>query len=198
MPLLRIEEPVPGVHLGLWRITEQAGELPMPCAADLSAYHGSRLLEKLATYALLQRMTGRNDWVIGHQPSGKPFLDHMHISVSHTKGWAALILSAEREVAVDIEYVSPRVGRVVSRFMREDEDSHSLRSQLICWSAKETTFKFFTEDHLAFFDMRMTSLGLSDHGVLGMENLSRQQLLPVHYDLTPDYVLTWAEGRTDI
>lgn len=195
MPLLRIEEPAPGVRLGLWRITEQAGELPIPRVANLSCYHGSRLLEKLATYALLYRMTGRNDWVIGHQPSGKPFLDHLHISVSHTKGWAALMLSAEREVALDIEYVSPRVGRIVSRFMRADEDSHSLRSQLICWSAKETTYKFFADDHLAFFDMRMTSLSLSDHGVLGVENLLQQQLLPVYYDLTPDYVLTWAIGR---
>ncbi len=197
MPLLRVEEVAPGVQMGLWHITEQVEDLPMPCV-DLSGYHGNRLLEKLVIYALLQQMTGHDDWVIGHEPSGKPSLEHMHISVSHTKGWAALLLSAECDVAVDIEYVSTRVSRVAERFMREDEDGGSLRSQLICWSAKETTYKYFAEDHLAFFDMRMTSLGLSDHGVIGMENLLRQQLLPVYYDLTPDYVLTWAVGRTDI
>lgn len=194
MPLLRVEEVAPSVQMGLWHITEQVEDLPKPCV-DLSGYHGSRLLEKLVIYALLQQMTGRDDWVIGHEPSGKPFLEHMHISVSHTKGWAALLLSAEREVAVDIEYVSTRVSRVAERFMREDEVCSSLRSQLICWSAKETTYKYFAEDRLAFFDMRMTSLGLSDHGVLSMENLLRQQFLPVYYDLTPDYVLTWAIGR---
>lgn len=186
-----------GVRLGLWRITERAEELPWPRVADLSACHGGRLLERLVTYALLQRMTGHADWVIGHEPSGKPYLPQMRISVSHTKGWAALLLSTGGEVAVDIEYVSSRVSRVVRRFMREDEDSRSLRSQLICWSAKETTYKFFSDDRLVFFDMRMASLGPSDHGSLTMENLKRQQLLPVHYDLTPDYVLTWAVGKEE-
>lgn len=195
MPLLRIDELKEGVRLGLWRITEQTCDLPRPCVADLSSYHGGRLLEKLVTYALLHRMTGHNDLTIGHLPSGKPFLPQMHISVSHTKGWAALMLSTKGEVAVDIEYVSTRVSRVVSRFMREDEVSHSLRSQLICWSAKETTYKFFSDDRLAFFDMRMAPLDSSDSGVLTMENLPRQQFLPVHYDLTPDYVLTWAVGE---
>ena len=194
MPLLRIDELPLGARLGLWHITEQTNDLPMPAAADLTAYHGGRLLEKLVTYALLERMTGHGDWVIGHQPSGKPFLDGMRISVSHTKGWAALLLSAEREVAVDIEYVSSRVSRVARRFMREDEDGHDLRSQLICWSAKETTYKFFSDDQLGFYDMRMASLGPSDQGVLSVENMPRQRSLSVHYDLTPDYVLTWAVG----
>lgn len=197
MPLLRIETLAHGVRLGLWRITEQADELPKPRRADLAAYHGGRLLEKLVTYALLQRMTGHDDWVIGHEPSGKPFLEGMHISVSHTKGWAALLLSAEREVAVDIEYVSARVSRIAQRFMREDEYSGNLRAQLICWSAKETTYKFFADDHLTFFDMRMDALGSSDRDVLTMENLPCRQLLPVHYELTPDYVLTWAVGKED-
>ena len=195
MPLLRIDEPSPGVALGLWRITEQACDLPRPEVADLTAYHGGRLLEKLVTYALLRQMTGHDDWVIGHESSGKPFLDSLHISVSHTRGWAALMLSAEHEVAVDIEYVSDRVGRVARRFMREDEDSGSLRSQLICWSAKETTYKFFADDRLAFCDMRMTSLGLAGQGTLVVENLPRERSLPVCYALTADYVLTWAVGE---
>ena len=93
MPLQRIDEVAPGVKLGLWRITEQAEKLPRPTTADVSAYHGGRLKEKLVTYALLHAMTGNNDGIIGHDPSGKPLLTNMHISLSHTKGWAALILS---------------------------------------------------------------------------------------------------------
>ncbi len=195
MPLQRVDEVAPGVQLGLWHITERVEELPRPRVADLSAYHGGRLLEKMVTYALLQQMTGHDDWVIGHETSGKPLLDRMHISVSHTKGWAALLLSAEHEVAVDIEYASMRVSRVAKRFMRADERSDDWRTQLICWSAKETTYKFFADDHLAFSDMRMSPLGTADQGVLTVENLLRQQALPIHYDLTPDYVLTWAVGR---
>lgn len=194
MPLLRIDELSPGVRMGLWRITEQESDLPRPEVADLTAYHGGRLLEKLVTYALLRQMAGHNDWVIHHEPSGKPFLDALHISVSHTRGWAALMLSAEHEVAVDIEYMSERVSRVARRFMLEDEDGGSLRSQLICWSAKETTYKFFSDDRLTFCDMRMKALGPADQGTLLMENLQGGKLLPVGYELTPDYVLTWATG----
>lgn len=192
MPLQRIDEVAPGVKLGLWRITEQAEELPRPTTADVSAYHGGRLKEKLVTYALLHAMTGNNDGIIGHDSSGKPLLANMHISLSHTKGWAALILSPYQEVAVDIEYRSNRVCRVADRFMRDDEAKGGVDIQLTCWSAKETTFKFFSADHLLFQDMRMAPFTPSDHGVLTMENLRRKIHLTVHYELNADYVLTWA------
>ena len=57
MPLQRIDEVAPGVKLGLWLIAEQAEEVPRPTTADVSAYHGGRLKEKLVTYALLHAMT---------------------------------------------------------------------------------------------------------------------------------------------
>lgn len=195
MPLQRIDEVEPGVRLGLWRITEQTKELPRPALADVSTYHGCRLAEKLVTYALLHAMTGHNDWMIGHAPSGKPLLENMHISLSHTKGWAAMILSHNHEVAVDIEYRSDRVSHVANRFMRDDEEKDGVDNQLACWSAKETAFKFFSADHLLFQDMRMLPFSPSTKGILTIENLRRKQLLPIHYELNNDFVLTWATSQ---
>lgn len=194
MPLQSIERLTDDVKLGLWRITEQADDLPWPTGVDLSGYHGGRLVEKLVTYALLHALTGRIDLTIGYLPSGKPFVDGMAVSISHTKGWAALVLSETHNVAVDIEYWSDRVSRVVSRFMRVDEDGSSLASQLVCWSAKETVYKFYSDDQLAFSEMRMSGLQPSRCGVLDMDNLRRAQVLPVDYRITADYVLTWAVG----
>ncbi len=194
MPLQSIERLTDDVTLGLWRITEQADDLPWPTGVDLSGYHGGRLVEKLVTYALLHALTGRIDMTIGYLPSGKPFVDGMAVSISHTKGWAALVLSETHNVAVDIEYWADRVSRVASRFMRVDEDGSSLASQLVCWSAKETVYKFFSDDQLAFSEMRMSGFQPSRCGVLHMDNLRRAQVLPVDYRITADYVLTWAVG----
>ncbi len=194
MPLIRIDELQPDVRLGLWHVTERAEDLPLPLSADLSGYHGNRRVEKLVTYALLAAMTGRHDLVVGHEPSGKPCLDGLFVSISHTKGWAVVMLSPSREVAVDIEYRSDRVCRVADRFMRADEPRATVSTQLLCWSAKETAYKFYSADSLQFHEMRMLPCPAHAQGQLTMMNLRRNEALTVHYVLNADYVLTWAAG----
>ena len=92
---------------------------------------------------------------ITHNEAGKPLFRGYHISVSHTKGYAALILSKNQEVAVDIEYFSDRVERIASKFLRKDEKAEDLDAKLVHWCAKETVFKLFSEEKLMFEDMRV-------------------------------------------
>ena len=71
-----------------------------------------RKLEKLAVHALLQEMTGLSNPIINHNPDGRPIFEGWEISVSHTRGMAAVILrenddnniSSLSPVAIDIEY----------------------------------------------------------------------------------------------
>src|SRR3712207_4185043 len=91
-----------GARLCIWQITERADELRCPEGLDLGQVGSpSRRLEMLAVYRLLAHMTGRCDLLIGHDGNGKPLLDGWHVSVSHTRGWAALMLSRGGEVAID-------------------------------------------------------------------------------------------------
>lgn len=45
-----------------------------------------------------------------------------HISISHTNGYVAVALHPTEEVGIDIERYGVRVRRVVSRFVRPDEE----------------------------------------------------------------------------
>jgi 4'-phosphopantetheinyl transferase EntD len=203
MPLIRIDHLDSHTLLGLWQMTETPDELPVPQGVDLSSLGSrARLLERLTTYSLLHAMTDRNDLVINHLPSGQPLVDGYRISISHTRGWAALILSTRHEVAVDIEYQSDRINRIASRFIRPDEWVSDRLSRLIVWCAKEVAYKYFSADDLQYFDMRLrpfrvdesaaSSSDSSFQGQIEVEDLKCGRLLPAQFEVTPDYVLVWS------
>ncbi len=188
-------------------MTERIDQLLKPKGVDLCFLSEKRLKEELCVYALLTAMTGNDHLVIGHEPSGKPQLEGWSISISHTRGWVAIILSTGFQVGIDIEYTSDRVGKVVDRFIREDEQRDTLSQQLINWSAKETVYKLFSEQKLDYFDMRLHSLPseidlvldgkahVAKDGVEGsvmVDVLKTNGAVAVHYELTSDYVLTYS------
>ena len=202
MPLIEIRQLTPHTRLGLWQMDEPMEGSP-------------RQRERQAVQQLLTAMmNGDTSYTIGHEPSGKPFLKsplgsaaspveefsnlrsalplgsskNSQISISHTRGYAALILSDDSEVGVDIEYRSDRVERIASRFIRPDEKAETTDEKLLLWSAKEAVYKLFSEDKLMFFDMRALSI---DEGVVRMENMKRNIVVDVHYAFTADYVLTY-------
>lgn len=207
MPLSKIFEPCRGVQVGLWQMTEGIDQFPKPKGVNISFRSDKRLKEELCVYALLTAMTGNDHLVIDHEPSGKPWLDGWSVSVSHTRGWVAIILSTDFQVGIDVEYTSDRVSKVVDRFVREDEQRETLSQQLINWSAKETVYKLFSEQKLDYFDMRLhdlpseidTVLDRDAHVVSGgiadsvlVDVLKTNGVATVHYELTPDYVLTYS------
>lgn len=206
MPLKKIFEPHRGICVGLWQMTESIAQLPKPKGVDLAFRSEKRLKEELCVYALLSAMTGNDQLVIGHESSGKPLLEGWSISISHTRGWVAVILSDDYQVGIDIEYSSDRVSKVVERFIREDEQRATLAQQLINWSAKETVYKLCSEQKLDYFDMRLHTLQsdidtvfeqkrhTSDavQGAVRVDVLKTKEVVTVHYELTPDYVLTYS------
>lgn len=206
MPLNKIFEPCRGIQVGLWQMAERIDQLPKPKGVDLCFRSDKRLKEELCVYALLTVMTGNDQLVIGHEPSGKPQLDGWSISISHTRGWVAIILSKDFQVGIDIEYASDRVCKVADRFIRADEQRDTLAQQLINWSAKETVYKLFSEHKLDYFDMRLHALPsdidtVLDRDARGAETIEGRVMVDVlktkgvatvHYKLTSDYVLTYS------
>ena len=192
MPLSEIRQVSAHARLGLWRMDERPGELlalfPHLRQLPMPYKHEGRQREFLSVRALLSVMTGDESLVIGHEPSGKPTLPGWHISISHTKGYAALILSPAEPVAVDIEQRSDRVGRIADRFIRPDEQAASIERMLTVWSAKETLYKLHSEDDLQYFEMRVAQWH-PQHLVI--ENMKSGQLVTLHHELTADYVLTF-------
>lgn len=155
----------------------------IPSNDDLTA----RQREKEAENRLLKSLFG--DVELRHNESGKPLLDGYNISVSHTVnhngGFIAVIYSKGKEVGIDIEYVSNRILKIASRFLRNDEHPNTINDHLIFWCAKEAMYKLFSSDDLTYQQMYVSP---SMDYIL---NVKRNISIPFKRKITPDYVLTW-------
>ena len=197
MPLIEVRPITRSVRLGLWRMTETPAELLwhypslQPLWAEVSSRYRSeaRQMERLSAHALLAEMTGRSNLAIGHASSGRPLVDGYELSISHTRGYAALMLSDGERVAVDIEQRSDRVKRIAHKFIRSDETAESVDDMLAVWSAKETIYKLYSEDELQYHEMQTTAITAD---CLMVRNLKRSEQVPVRLEWAADYVLTYA------
>lgn len=209
MAVVNIREVYPGVSLGLWQMDESPEQLfdlyphllPYRSSLDDKYKNDGRKLEFLAIRALMYEMLRVNGASKGllshagdftHNEQGKPLFRGYHVSISHTKGYAALILSKKSEVAVDIEYMSDRVERIASKFLRKDERADSLDAKLVHWCAKETVFKLFSEENLLFEDMRVKPFDTMSDWACDVENLKSGKTARVDFELALDFVLTYS------
>ncbi|MEG1865371.1 MAG: 4'-phosphopantetheinyl transferase superfamily protein [Bacteroides sp.] len=204
MYLLHQEETL---QWGIWKIDESMDELlsllPAPQAFEqgmqrFTAPH--RRKEWLAVRVLLYQLLHAYK-EIGYEPSGKPYLtDHSQfLSISHTKGYVAVLLSPVAEVGIDIEQYGQRIYKVAHKFMREDECVAAYLGDtawglLLHWSAKEAMFKCLPADevdfraHLQIAPFEIQSQGTFDAREYRTE---RQGSFLIHYLIHPDFVLTW-------
>ena len=130
--------------------------------------------------------------MIGHAASGQPLLRGYHVGVTHTKGYAALMLSKSCDVACDIEHFSDKVERIKSKFLRKDEMADDLDSLLVHWCGKETVYKLFPEDNLLFSQMRVGPFSTMSDWACEVENMKRGEKVRVDFELTMQFVLTYA------
>lgn len=198
MPLLSVRSINAETCLGIWKVTEteqwfvQNISFSESLKVTLSNYKSeSRRIEVLATYALLQTLTNDNTATITHNSLGKPFSSHGFISISHTKGYVALILSTNKQVSVDVEYISNRVEKIRHKFLREDETPDSLFTLLLHWTAKETLYKYASECDLFFSEMRVLPFGLQNKGIFYIENLKLHTKHPVYYETNDHFIITY-------
>ena len=200
MPLKSVENIAPDVYLGMWNITESVDDFLLRCgnAAVLeiiiAGYTSEqRRREVLAVRMLLDEMIGTNVDLL-HDESGCPYLSNgMNIGISHTKGFASVIVSPGRKVAVDVEYMSERVRKVAARMLRTDESADTLLGLLLHWCVKETLYKLYSDEHLALKDMQVLSVeGDNTRGIVKAKNVKRSETLDVFYRVFDNKVLTCA------
>lgn len=217
MPLVSIKDIDTDTRLGLWKIADElhADEVcPQMVCEELKRKCTRRQKETAAVYALLHAMTGRRDLVIGHNADGKPTLDGYIISVSHTIGYASIIMSKTRNVAVDVEYRNNRVFRIVDKFLTKQEtallngllqtedttlktiasltESHDAQTALLlCWCAKETIYKYFSEEKLMFDEMQTCLEGFGQEGTFYCTNIRQDIKKTITYMQNEEFVLTY-------
>mgnify|MGYP000890381046 FL=1 len=163
------------------RITNEAeGKV----AIGLLDIEGGRQAERDGVRRVLTEMLGYQP-LVGHNEDGKPIIEGYHVSISHTLGYVAVILSREYEVGIDIEYISDRVSRISSRFLRVDEEFTNITDKLIAWCAKETMYKLFSSEHLALKDIKV------DPQSSLVTNMKRNITLKFQCECSSKYILTY-------
>ena len=140
---------------------------------------------------------------IGYKSSGKPFLvdGSFYISISHTQGYVAVILSSEVLVGIDIEQYGKRIHKVIDRFIRPDEQVGSYQGDitwglLLHWSAKEAVFKYMKDPDADLRKLCLSPFILQKEGQFQLREYvtEQKQLFDVGYRINPDFVLTWVAG----
>lgn len=209
MALINSREVYPDVFLGLWQIDETVDML-LKDYSWTSKYlqevnrkykNDARKVEFLCVRVLLREMlrnAGYTDGQIAalgdivYDANGKPLLKGAHVSISHTEGYAAVIFSKNKNVGVDIEYLDERVKNVASKFLRRDEKAADLDSLLVHWCGKETVYKLFSEQKLQFQEMRVAPFDTMADWTCEVENLKSNCKVTVDFELTMEFVLTYA------
>lgn len=211
MALLFINEINKDVRLGVWEMEENLNYeqfASLPFYDRLMSLSENRRKETASVYSLLFAMTGNRNLVIGHEPSGKPYVEGYKIGISHTKGFVSVILSTSYDVAVDIEYINTRVLRIADRFLREDEKPNAFQFSkekkengdkdiipdviptLLFWCAKETIYKLYSDERLTFQNIKI--MDAEQGGALCGNNLITGESVRIDYTFNEDYVLTYA------
>lgn len=201
MPLLLEENIQPDVKLAIWEISETLEDFftlypytEILCSSVKDLYKSAdRRCEIVAVRLLIRKILG-GDVSLFHKKNGQPYLSSgMNISISHTRGFAAIIVSQSKKVSIDIEYISKRIERIKHKFMRNDENASSYLELLMHWCAKETMYKMFAEDNLSFNKMQLLSIDGNDtSGIITAKNISRNINLLVNYRMFDSFLLTFA------
>ena len=164
MPLLMKHT---GPLWGIWKI-EESSEVLLSLLRNREEYlpqlelirAEQRRREWLACRVLLQELTG-GPACIAYRPNGAPYLSgsSLHISISHTKGYAAVLLQNRPAAGIDIEYHSGRVSKIRSRFMKLNADH--IRFVLKCLAENSSPIRNMKQYLLASLYNAPTTMQLS-------------------------------------
>ena len=130
-----------------WNIVENCDELSELIAdtgmllseAKKRFTSNARQRDWLATRALL-RQTPHNGKEILYHANGQPYIADKHISISHTKDYAAIAVF-DTPVGIDIEKIDRKAQTVIKAILQPHEKVEIPEEALDIWTAKEAAFK---------------------------------------------------------
>ena len=196
-----------GALLGIWQLHESQEQLLQMLdnrhwyTAFLDKVTSdTRKKEWLAARVLLKELCGEEKQIVYYK-NGQPFLydNSFNISISHTKGYIAVLIHPSKRVGVDIERISERVLKVQHKFLLEKDlmvipvENELVQTSLL-WSAKESLFKIMDVAEIQFAEqLHIEPFVLQQEGVFSAYETRTdvQQKFSVYYEVFSEMVLTW-------
>ncbi len=194
--------------LGKWEIEEDYNTLIKDLTLEkeeikkLESFKShSRKLEWLSVRTLINKMVGRNCRIV-YNAARKPFLhdNSFHISISHSHKLTSILMSKNRQVGIDLEWMSEKIHGVSHRFLNNKEyltpqPNKKLFHLYIHWCAKEAIYKICDKQNINFKENIIIEPfePLSEGGTFRatMENDFTKINFNLHYQHYKNYVIAY-------
>lgn len=193
---------------GIWQITESSEEL-LILLNDKDIYQSGldilktekRRQEWLSTRLLLKELLGEEHRIAYHDNDAPYLPDSIYsISISHTQGYAAVLLQYKPHAGIDIERRGDRILKVRERFMSEAESANINKANeadhlLIYWCAKEALFKMIGKEEVDF--KRHLHIHPFPFAMSGILTASESRTLEtsvyqLSYEIHSDFIIVWS------
>ena len=199
MPIFFQQQVNDTTRLGIWKIEENEDFFKLNVPQHRLVTHPHKRLQHLAGRFLLQFLFPDFPYeLVQIADTRKPFLpdEQYHFSISHCGDYAAVIVSKDQRVGIDIELIRPLVGQLIPKFLSEDE-KHKLYRQTILeqatlmWSAKEAVFKWYGEGQVDFRQHIILQTQHEATNTIDCFFVKTSQQLVLHYHQFSQLVLAW-------
>lgn len=197
----------------LWKIEETAEELYKQLQLDdrekeylETLNNGKRNLHWLGTRVLLRKMLNTDHYIdMAVDEHGKPYVKNFphHISLSHSVDYAAVMISENRSVGIDIEIIKEKIERVAKKFLSQEElgfidEKNKIAHLYICWCAKEAVYKLQGKRNVSFLDdIRLYPFDCCTKGILEAKLLVEggEKAFTVNYEQFENYMLGYVADK---
>ncbi len=196
--------------IGVWHIAEAEDFFAQQVSVQRTITHWHKRLQHLAGRLLLKELYP--DFPLGEimiADTKKPFLESeaWHFSISHSGDYAAVMVSKDWRVGVDVEWLNPKIRDIKHKFlstkelalgvaMRSFNPQYPLSDMqwfTLCWSVKESVYKWWGAGGVDFkkdIYIKQISRTTPDRGVLNCV-FKNDILLDVHFLHIENNYLTW-------
>jgi phosphopantetheinyl transferase len=193
--------------IAIWHIAEEKKFFLQKVPLQREITHPHKQLQHLAGRYLLQHLYPDFPYhLIEIADTRKPFLpdEEYHFSISHCGDYAAVIVSKEHRVGIDIEIVTPKIERVKDKFLNEEElswiagrqlpdDGQYINQLTLLWSCKEAIFKWYGSAEVDFKkDIHLKPFDISAEGIINCEFVKDEKVsLILQYKFFDGFCLAW-------
>lgn len=207
MPLFYQQDINQTTRLAIWQITEEEDFFLQQVPLQREITHPHKRLQHLAGRLLLKEMFPDFPYeLIRIADTRKPFLpeEQYHFSISHAGDAAAVIISRDHRVGVDVEWRSAKVMKVLHKFLDEGErqlldGTIPHLSETLFWSVKETLFKWHGDGGLDFREhMHILDYAPGGGGIIPCRFSAEPHTdLGVHFKIFGDLCLSYVATQIE-
>ncbi len=197
--------------IAIWHIAEEKKIFLDKVPLHREITHPHKQLQHLAGRYLLQHLYPDFPYhLIEIADTRKPFLpnEEYHFSISHCGDYAAVIVSKDHRVGIDIELITAKVETVKYKFLNEEELDAISNGQLeignngstnqpinlltLLWSCKEAVFKWYGSGLVDFRkDIFLKSFD-HDNGIINCEFIKDEKIsLNIRHAFFEGMCLAW-------